>query len=157
MSDAKHITTHAADAANNLIGFLKNKANLTAMINAIGGEIQAAEDALWQELTQRDINSAVGQQLDNIGDILVLPRAGLNDADYRVQLRAKVLINISSGLVNELINIFTLVTNNANTVTIKSSYPAQYIMIFGNALTVNVANLLALITSANPAGVSAAR
>lgn len=153
MSSATHVVTHATDAASNLIGFIKNKANLTALINALGGEIQAAEDVFWDELTKRDINSSVGQQLDNIGDIVVLPRAGLNDADYRVQIRAKVLINISSGLINELINIFTLVTANANTVTIKPSYPAQYIMIFGNALTVTVANLLALITSANPAGV----
>lgn len=132
MSDAVHVTTHVDDAKANLAGFLKNKANLAALISALVTEVQTLEDALWQLLTQRDLDSAAGQQLDGIGDILNLLRAGLSDDAYRTQLRAKILLDVISGLPNEVLGLVALLVPGATT-RLWQAFPASFSIVVGTA------------------------
>lgn len=125
MSDAVHDLSHVTEALANLAGFLKNKPNTASLVTAYVAEVQALEDALWQLLTQRDLNSAVGAQLDGLGDILGFSRGGLNDTDYRLQLRAKILLDIISGGINEIIALLQDLIPGA-AITIVQSFPAAF-------------------------------
>jgi len=63
--------------------------------------VQEAEDALWQVWSLR-IDTSVGDALDQVGEVLAAPRAGLDDVPYRAVLHATALAICSSGAGNEL-------------------------------------------------------
>ena len=121
MSDAVHDTQHATDALGNLLSFLKGKPKLASLVSILAAEVQAAEDAIWQLLTQRYAiitapagqTLASGQQLDGIGDIVVQPRGGFGDSDYIVQLLVKIALNSSSGRINDVLNIMATLNTGA--------------------------------------------
>lgn len=93
-------------------------------------QCQEIEDVLFDLLTERGISTAVGVQLDNIGEIVGLARAGSqSDTEYRVVLLIQIRKNLSFGEGNTLINITAALTNS--TVTILGEYfPAAVEIIF---------------------------
>lgn len=75
-----------------------------AILDSLTAESQAIENTLTQLLTQRNIYDAVGQQLDDIGELLVTPRPyGMNDDDYRILLFTSVIRKFSSGTPEDMI------------------------------------------------------
>lgn len=87
-------------------------ANLQKLIAALVTPMQDIEDALWDLLVNRSIETAEGAQLDQLGYIVGEPRRGLDDEAYRRHVRARVATNKSSGRVNELYEIARLVLND---------------------------------------------
>lgn len=79
-------------------------------ITAMTGAMQDLQDTLQTMLTERRIDTAVGTQLDTLGKIVGQPRDGLEDADYRRYIRARVLTNKSCGRINDVIRIAKLLT-----------------------------------------------
>lgn len=109
------ITDHSAQAIARLHEFHKDKTNILAFINAIIDPHQDIEDAMWQLFTERTIDTAIGQQLDDIGKIVGQPRNGLNDDDYRRHIRAKISVSQSNGRVLDVINVSRLIIDEALT------------------------------------------
>lgn len=68
-------------------------------------EIQEVEDTLFDLLEDRSISTAVGVQLDVLGDLLNEPRGGRTDEEYREYLKALPLVYRSGGTANELLQI----------------------------------------------------
>jgi hypothetical protein len=83
----------------------RDKPKLKAFLTVLMTPAQPIEDALWQLLTERDIDNAEGEQLDQIGVIVGLGRTSTDDEVYRRHLRAQILTNKSNGNVNDLIRI----------------------------------------------------
>ncbi len=79
--------------------------NLRALLSAVAAQVQGVDDALMQVLLARSIDVATGAQLDGIGDNLIEAREGQNDDEYRIRLRAKMLVIRSSGLTEEIYEI----------------------------------------------------
>jgi hypothetical protein len=160
MSIATHDLTHATDMVARLLSFLKGKPNLTALLGCYAAEVQAAEDALWQLLTQRYALStppsgqsmAQGNQLDGIGDIVVQSRGGAADADYILQLLAKITLNSASGRINDLISLVQLL-NAGLTVRLVQAYPASF-LIYVSAPISNGSTQGSIVRSATAAGVA---
>jgi hypothetical protein len=98
-------TTRVADAQGNLIGQFRNHANIDAIVKAFAQQSQDLESAAFEVLLDTLIASAVGQQLDNVGDVVGVERGGRTDDDYRVRIGAQILLNNSSGTVEELIGL----------------------------------------------------
>lgn len=69
---------------------------------------QSLEAAFQQLLTQRNIETAVGAQLDVIGKLVGQPRDGLDDDTYRRYIRARITTNRSSGTVGDALKIARL-------------------------------------------------
>lgn len=90
--------------------------NTTKLLTAIVAPMQSLEDALMSLMIERRISTAVGEQLDVLGRIVVQPRAGLDDDDYRRYIRARVVTNKSDGLVEDLIRIVSLLLDDENAV-----------------------------------------
>lgn len=71
-----------------IVGYLRS---------VLGAGVQDLHDAMYQALTERWIDTSIGAQLDRLGWLLDLPRAGWPDETYRQLLRAQVLVLRSAG------------------------------------------------------------
>lgn len=100
---------HASLALARLIQVYKNKPNITALFNAMNAHSQYVEDAFQQLYTERSLAVAVGDRLDQLGTIIGLGRLGADDDTYRLRLQAEVKVNRSSGLTEEILEIFGLI------------------------------------------------
>jgi hypothetical protein len=102
------IEDHVERGLARLPSQFRDKPKLKAFLTVLMTPAQPLEDALWQLLTERDIDTAVGDQLDQIGVIVNQPRLGNDDDTYRRFLYVRIAINRSSGTPEELIRIAKL-------------------------------------------------
>lgn len=85
--------------------------NLQKVIKALVEPLQELEDVNYELLTERWLSTAVGVQLDKLGNILGLPRnPGESDESYRQRLMFQVFINISNGTPEEVSNLAVFLT-----------------------------------------------
>jgi len=122
MGDLAKKTTIKAEALANLIEQFKDQPNLAAFVSAFLNQLQEVEDASFQLITDRTLETSVGVQLDNLGQIIGEERNGLSDDDYRTRLRVQILVNQSSGTVEELLAIIVLLESSV--IVIKQTPPA---------------------------------
>ena len=127
-----HKLTHVADGLKHLAYQFQDLPNFEAILIAWLNRIQEIEDVLWELIDERTIDAAVGVQLDGIGAIVGEPRLGKTDDKYRLFIKARRLVNLSSGTVPELIEILGLLTEN--TIEYRVEYPAGFSLIVADIL-----------------------
>lgn len=110
----------ALDAPNNISKFL---------VAVCAAAVQPLEDCLQQLLLQRALDTAIGAQLDVIGDLVGEPRNGLDDDDFRRFCRAAIATHRSRGTTEDLLRILDLVIFNSS---------AQYVVQFAGTGTVSI-------------------
>ena len=98
-----------------------------------------------------DIANSSGKQLDLIGHIVIEPRNGKNDVDYRSALTLKIFKNTSRAFVEDIVKILTIVTN-ATKVVYSDNPPAAY-TIYTNGKTLPN-NIKTAIDKLSAAGVN---
>lgn len=103
------IASHADEGAALLIWQFRGKPRLEALLRALLRHVQVAENDTWAVLTERWLDNAEGVQLDGIGKIVDLARAGWEDETYRALLRAQILVLRSRGRWRDLLRIMDVV------------------------------------------------
>ena len=97
------------DHSDQAVGYIreidKGKPRYEALLRIIADRWQVVENLVWQLATERSLDDAIGVQLDGIGDILDELRGSKTDDQYRLILRAKVLVLRSDGTLPKLIEI----------------------------------------------------
>lgn len=100
---------HVTSALDRLPQQFRTKPRIRALVSALVRPTQLIESALFQLLTERSIDLAVGTQLDIIGSIVGQDRRGQDDTTYRVYLYGRVAVNRSRGSTNDLLRVLNLV------------------------------------------------
>lgn len=88
----------------------RDKPRIRALIQALALGVQCLEDDMFGVLISTPLDVATGDALNQWGALVGEPRGGLSDEDYRVFIDARVLVNISEGTPDELIEIFRRIT-----------------------------------------------
>jgi hypothetical protein len=122
----EQITDHADRAVDRLPMQNKGVASIEGLVRAFANQIQDLENAYFGLLVLRQIGIATGSQLDVIGKIVGAPREGLGDDDYRLRIRAQILVNRRSGEIETLLQIARLLI--AGTPTLEEFEPACAIL-----------------------------
>lgn len=144
------IDDHIELAQDRLVEQYKNSKRLNDLIAALVEPLQHAEDEVFKVYTERWLDKAKGQQLDNIGAIVGEARSGRNDDDYKVAIILRIVINSSGGEPESIITAVKLLVN-ADKVVYKDIYPANFsLFIQGGQL---LSNLEEVVDSLSPAGV----
>jgi hypothetical protein len=138
-----------------LIERWKDDPVLTALVRMALSRFQEAENAAQQVATLRGIDTASGQQLDNLGALVGQQRQGMSDADYRLRIRARLLINRSSGTTPELIAVFELLAPPGAVIAIRNESPATVVAAVDGAAVPNAPELNAVLQTAKAGGVRA--
>jgi hypothetical protein len=152
------VVDHEAAALARLPEYLKDKPKLAALLAAYTAQCNDLETALQELLTQRAIDTAVGDQLDDLGVIVGQERGGLADADYRRYLRARVATNKSRGTIADILKIAGLIVNSASvTRTVTNHGVAAYTLTLAGATVSDdlAAVVLAFLQDASAGGVRA--
>lgn len=100
-------TDHLERALANLVSQFRNKVAVEALVQPVA-QAQQAEDALIDILESRNLDTATGAQLDNLGYLVGAERAGFSDAAYRVAIREQIATNTSQSTVEDLLRVITL-------------------------------------------------
>ncbi len=148
----QRIEDHCADGRASLVSQFRGKPRIEAFLCAFLESVQELDDASWQVLTERGLDSAVGAQLDIIGAIVGEERQGREDEEYRPFLRARVLVNRSHGRTEEMLAIARIVLGNVS-ITLREEFPAAFTIVVDVALELTPATLFRLLHQAKAAGV----
>lgn len=124
MSDLVHVTTHADDAVNALIGQYQERPRIEAVLRALVKQFQDIEDATWDVYVQSALDAAVDNEQDMIGDIVGQKRQGASNDEYRVFLAARIKANRSDGKYAQLVVIAKLLLGDATRVGYREFYPS---------------------------------
>lgn len=104
------ITNHFDQAIARLLTQYAEAQNIQNLISVYTTQIQELENIIYDMFLNRMIDTAVGQQLDNLGEIVGQPRLGFDDETYRVLLKFRIGVNVSQGTIEEVIQLFTLIS-----------------------------------------------
>lgn len=107
---AATISDHVQRALARLVEQYKEKEDVEGLISALSGEWQNLEDVFQSMFLEQYVDTAVGEQLDRFGVIVVLDRNGFDDEFYRILLKVKIGENVSNGEPASIINNFKLLT-----------------------------------------------
>jgi len=143
------VPDHVAAATSRLCEQFKTKPNIKNLLATLVAPAQALENALWQLLTQRTIDQAIGVQLDALGTIVGRPRDGVTDDEiYRRYVRAQISVNKSHGSVEDILTIARLVVNDARAALIvrNEGVAAFTLIVVGVAMSDAVAAVLIKLT-----------
>lgn len=122
------ITTHVQDAINRLWEQFKGIASIEALISAFTQDIQVLEDSFDDLVTDRFIETAIGVQLDLLGDIVGQLRDDLDDVAYRLRIKIRIIQNLSEGEPERVIQVYKFLLN-ASTVFYGELYPAAIYLV----------------------------
>lgn len=149
------VESHCEDGKGLLISQFRNKPRIEATLCALLAGVQDLHDAIWQVLTERWLGSAVGVQLDQLGTIVNLPRAGWVDGTYRGMLRAQVLTLRSKGRWPDLFAILEAMGVTLTLTTVDEPAMAAMRIVLGEPMDgdISAADVFNFITRAKPAGV----
>ena len=106
------ILDHAAQSRKLIVSQFQQSPRLLATLAALMVPVQQLEFELFRLLYLRSLAFSDGAQLDALGDLRTLPRAGKTDAAYRDAMRAAVLRNTCNGTPDELIRYVRSLNGN---------------------------------------------
>jgi hypothetical protein len=158
MGDVAHELDHAGKMLARLAEEFR-KPRIQAILIAEAAQYQAIEDAFWQLLVERGVDTAVGNALDVLGRIVGEPRQGALDADYRLRVRARIRVNRSDGTIEDVIDVVRLLIGSvllpSAVLKLTEYYPAAFV-IRVSGITITPAQALiyrAFINQARGAGI----
>lgn len=108
------INDHVVQALNRLLQQYKGLPGIAGLLTALITQIQDLENAIYPIDQYRQLAFAYGTQLDNLGQVIGLPRNGLPDNEYFVLLLGTIAENNSDTTAATMLNIVQTVFQASN-------------------------------------------
>lgn len=144
------ITNHIDRLKELLPGQFVGLPNWESMLTSYGTLVQDFEDELYRFFSELSLASAVGSQLDGLGEILGETRKGRSDSEYRAFLGIRVKINISRGEPETLIDVLAAITDSTY-IGFVETFPAKVLLYFDGSVIPG--DIISNINLIRPAGV----
>lgn len=136
---------------NLLLTQFHDSPNLNAVQNAFLAQIDELETVFEQ--LRNLIEQAVGAQLELLGKVVGQKRYGMNDADYRLWIDARILLNKSRGIESDLRELLqVLIGKDAE---IREHPDVAFTVLIDQVCRQNAQRLFEIISEAKPLGVIA--
>ena len=119
---------HVAEALDLLLEQFKRKDSVEGLLTSYINPIQILEGVTYDIWDKFLVDSAVGDQLDILGNIVQEARGGKADASYRQFIKARIAINRSNGRVEEILSILRLISPVGAVYRISEIYPAKLLV-----------------------------
>ena len=120
----ERIDDHREQAIDRFTSQYAESEKLRALTGAFADRFQGLEDAAQQLLRERWVDDAIGQQLDELGEIVGEPRLDRGDETYRSAIRLRIILNRSGGEPESVIR-FVREAFDAEIVAYTEIYPAK--------------------------------
>lgn len=120
-------TNYQESALSLLMAQYSNAEKLQGILSAKSNQANDLEQAAFEVRDSIYLEDAAGTQLDIIGKIYDVSRAGMSDSEYREEIEAKIALKIS-GTIPEVINILKSIYSATYT-EYYPQYPGKYLMI----------------------------
>ena len=147
-------TTHTDDAQKNLISQFRRRADFDAWIGALVQELIDLEVAAFEVLDGTlTVGSTAGANQDVLGRLVGVEREGRSDADYDLRIAAQILLNISSGTIEQVIAIVEAMIGTTPVVEVTEDFPAEFDVTIDDTSVSNGDEVGSLVILAKPAGV----
>ena len=130
-----------------LISQWQDNKNVTGLLTSLMETAQPAEDLMFQLLNERDVFSAIGEQLNVIGRLVGEPREGRLDTPYRTAILNRISINNSDGTLPSVVETMTAVSGS-NMCKAWEHYPASIYLSVDNASSNELAETLDIVSAA---------
>lgn len=144
---------HVKKALSRLIEQFKPCPNINSLVRIHAERVQGMEAAAAPLLTRRAIDTAAGDALDIVGEIVGQERGGRTDADYRVAIRFRIAINTSNGEPETVISATRFFTNATRVRYRDMVWVPAHVFLFTDGFTLPD-DLYSGIKAIMPAGVS---
>jgi len=115
-------------------------------------EVQEIEDCIQDIIDQKNLDVAVGVQLDGLGEHLGKKREGLDDTEYRKVLKIQKILNAGEGQYKTVLQLWRLLLES-DTATLTEEFPAG-VSLFSDVGTPTIEQVTTL-TKALPVTVTA--
>src|SRR3954447_2705445 len=149
-----HSTDQVARAKARLLHQYKDTAapGVSDVMEALGGEVQALEDALFTVVDDTTADGSQGVNLDRIGALVGQDRLGMDDATFLLWVKARIRANRSSGSIDQILAIFMLLNPGAS-LQVVEQFPAAFELRIDNVAIPQPSQQAAILRTARKAGV----
>lgn len=113
-----------AEGDGRLTYFFRDSEEVHGLLQSFLEEAQELEDKVNSLLNFRSLQTAIGDQLDDIGLLVGESRSDRDDDEYRSAIELRISINNSEGTADEMLAILKSVTS-ATAVTIIEHYDSS--------------------------------
>lgn len=138
-------------ALNRLPSQFQGKEVISKLIDVYISKVEEVDEDLHYLLNNRGVYDAIGALLDQIGNLVGVPRNGQNDDVYRNNILAKIAINNGEGTPDDVLLALKSVTQGS-VVKLWEHFPAtSYVMTDGDVTPIKT---VAQIKESSPAGVN---
>lgn len=125
--------SHVEAGLARIIGVHAEGVKLRALIAIYLGAVDDLE-VLVQEIRTKRLLAGEGEQLDQLGRLVMRGREGLSDALYRVALRCEIRALRSLGTGNDLLDVLALALPDGAEVTLDEVPPATVVIDVADAI-----------------------
>ncbi len=147
-------TQHVNQALGLLVQQFKDKPRVAAFLRALMNQIQKLETVLIELYSERALDTAVGVQLDGIGEIIGEDRLGRSDDAYRIGLRGRIRLNLASGTVEDIYGVLDSCLSGLYGLALEQIFPASILVTITGALpTATATEAARAISLARAAGI----
>lgn len=148
---------HADRLREEMYWQFRGKPNIESLLAALAEGIQLFDDLAYDYSFSTLLDVAEGYVLDRLGFFVGAQRLGLDDAEFRAIIRARIAALRSNGTIGEIGHVLALLVEPLE-FTYSSAYPAGYQFYFvrEDSLTdAQIKHFLRIMELTRPAGVKA--